>query len=83
MKRNAKTMIAIGGALLAMLGAAYAVSPGIRALVVGVGPYLLLLLCPLFMWLMMKSISAYDDFRDTESPGKRQEPQSGPLRRKE
>ncbi len=85
MKRNAKSMIAIGVALLAVLGAAFAVFPGVRALVVGVGPYLLLVLCPLFMWLMMKSVSAYDDRRDTESSEKqkRQEHPPAPPRRME
>ncbi|QEZ48987.1 DUF2933 domain-containing protein [Cupriavidus oxalaticus] len=61
MKCNTKTMIAVGVALLAMLAAAYAVWPPIRALVLGIGPYFLLLLCPLSMWLMMKSMGAHDD----------------------
>ncbi|WP_454754848.1 DUF2933 domain-containing protein [Cupriavidus basilensis] len=37
------------------------VPAGFRALVLGAGPYLLLLLCPLSMWFMMKSMSAHDD----------------------
>ncbi|WP_439673220.1 DUF2933 domain-containing protein (plasmid) [Cupriavidus necator] len=61
MKCNTKTMIAVGVALLAMLAAAYAVWPPIRALVLGIGPYFLLLLCPLSMLLMMKSMGAHDD----------------------
>ncbi|CAN7774419.1 DUF2933 domain-containing protein [Cupriavidus necator] len=56
-----KTMIAAGVALVAILAAAYAVWPPVRALVLGLGPYLLLLACPLSMWLMMKSMSAHDD----------------------
>ncbi|SCU74706.1 conserved exported hypothetical protein [Cupriavidus necator] len=60
MKCNTKTMIAAGIALLAMLAAAYAVLPPVRAFVLGLGPYLLLLLCPLSMWLMMKSMGAHD-----------------------
>ncbi|KDP87226.1 hypothetical protein CF70_002975 [Cupriavidus sp. SK-3] len=61
MKSNPKAMITAGIALLAMLAAAYAVWPPIRALVLSIGPYFLLLLCPLSMWLMMKSMSAHDD----------------------
>lgn len=61
MKCNPKAMIGAGIALTAMLAAAYALLPPVRALVLSIGPYLLLLLCPLSMWLMMKSISAHDD----------------------
>lgn len=61
MKCNVKTMISAGVALVVILAAAYAVLPPIRALVLGLGPYLLLLICPLSMWLMMKSMSAHDD----------------------
>ncbi|QRQ85902.1 DUF2933 domain-containing protein [Cupriavidus oxalaticus] len=64
MQRNMKTMVAASIALLtmlAMLAAAYAVWPPVRALVLGIGPYLLLSLCPLSMWLMMKSMGAHDD----------------------
>lgn len=61
MKCNTKTMIAVGIALVGMLATAYAVWPPVRALVLGIGPYFLLLLCPLSMWLMMKSMSAHDN----------------------
>ncbi|BDB29727.1 hypothetical protein Tamer19_38290 [Cupriavidus sp. TA19] len=61
MKCDTKTLITAGIGLLAMLAAAYAVWPPVHALVPGIGPYLLLLLCPLSMWLMMKSMSAHDD----------------------
>lgn len=61
MKCNPKAMITAGIALAAMLAAAYALLPAVRALVLGIGPYLLLLICPLSMWLMMKSMSAHDD----------------------
>ena len=54
MKCNTRTMVATGGALVAILAIAYVVFPPVRALVLGVGPYLLILLCPLMMWLMMK-----------------------------
>ncbi len=61
MKCNMKTMVAASIALMAMLAATYAVWPPVRALVLGIGPYFLLLLCPLSMWLMMKSMGAHDD----------------------
>ncbi|MBO4120567.1 DUF2933 domain-containing protein [Cupriavidus gilardii] len=60
MKCNPKAMITAGIALAAMLAAAYALLPPVRALVLGIGPYLLLLICPLSMWLI-KSMSAQDD----------------------
>lgn len=61
MKSNLKAMITAGIVLLAMLAAAYALLPPVRALVLAIGPYLLLLVCPLSMWLMMKSMKAHDD----------------------
>ncbi|MGX0939636.1 DUF2933 family protein [Cupriavidus metallidurans] len=72
MKCNTRTMVATGGALVAILAIAYVVFPPVRALVLGVGPYLLILLCPLMMWLMMKSMSAHDDQLSsmTEEPPK-------------
>ncbi|WP_235185023.1 DUF2933 domain-containing protein [Cupriavidus sp. SK-3] len=56
-----KSMITAGIALAAMLATAYALLPPVRALVLSIGPYLLLLVCPLSMWLMMKSMSTHDD----------------------
>ncbi len=72
MKCNMRTMVTAGIALAAVLATAYAVWPPIRALVLGIGPYFLLLLCPLSMWLMMKSMSAHDDqvSANTEDPPK-------------
>uniref|UniRef100_UPI003F49B10B DUF2933 domain-containing protein n=1 Tax=Cupriavidus taiwanensis TaxID=164546 RepID=UPI003F49B10B len=61
MKCNPKAMITAGIALVALLAAAYALLPPVRMLVLSIGPYLLLLLCPLSMWLMMKSMKAHDD----------------------
>lgn len=61
MKCNMKTMIAGGVALVAILAIAYVLLPPVRALVLAIGPYLLLLICPLSMWLMMKSMGAHDD----------------------
>ena len=61
MKCNLKMMIAAGVALATTLVAAFALWPPIRALVLYLGPYFLLLLCPLSMWLMMSSVAAHDD----------------------
>ncbi|MGY2491346.1 DUF2933 domain-containing protein [Cupriavidus sp. CP313] len=73
-----KTMIAAGLALMAVLAAAYAALPPVRALVLGMGPYLLLLLCPLSMWLMMKSMSD----RVSAMTEDRQEHEPDPLQSK-
>jgi hypothetical protein len=81
MECNMKTMIATGVALVAVLAAAYAALPPVRALVLGVGPYLLLLLCPLSMWLMMRSMSAHDD-RVSAMTEDRQEHEPDPLQSK-
>ncbi|SOZ05271.1 conserved exported hypothetical protein [Cupriavidus taiwanensis] len=81
MKCNMKTMIAAGLALVAVLAAAYAALPPVRALVLGIGPYLLLLLCPLSMWLMMKSMGAHDD-RVSAMSEDRQEHEPDPIRSK-
>ncbi|WP_454727813.1 MULTISPECIES: DUF2933 domain-containing protein [Cupriavidus] len=61
MKCNVRTMVTTGVVLVAILATAYVLFPPVRALVLGAGPYLLLLLCPLSMWFMMKSMSAHDD----------------------
>ena len=61
MKCSMRTMIAAGVALVAILAIAYVLLPPVRALVLAIGPYLLLLICPLSMWLMMKSMGAHDD----------------------
>ncbi|MFM0268193.1 DUF2933 domain-containing protein [Paraburkholderia sediminicola] len=59
-----KTMLVTGVALLAVLALAYAALPQFRTLVLGLGPYLLFLLCPLSMLFMMKSMhSSKDDHR--------------------
>ena len=63
MKCNTRTMGAVGAALVAILAVAYAVFPSVRAFVLGIGPYLLILVCPLSMWLMMKGMQGQDDQR--------------------
>lgn len=60
MKCNTRTMVAMGAALLVILAAAYTIFPSVRAVVLGIGPFLLILVCPLSMWLMMRSMSAQD-----------------------
>ncbi|MFM0388409.1 DUF2933 domain-containing protein [Paraburkholderia dipogonis] len=63
-----KTMLVTGVALLAVLALAYAALPQLRTLVLGLGPYLLFLLCPLSMLFMMKSMhSSKDDHRTPSS----------------
>nr|WP_315593782.1 DUF2933 domain-containing protein [uncultured Cupriavidus sp.] len=61
MKCNMKTMIVAGTALVTTLVGAYAVWPPMHDLILSIGPYFLFLLCPLFMWLMMRSMAAHDD----------------------
>lgn len=66
MKCNMKTMVTSGVVLLVALAATYAALPQFRALILGVGPTLLFLLCPLSMLFMMWSMrSGKDDHRST------------------
>ncbi|MCX4151679.1 MULTISPECIES: DUF2933 domain-containing protein [Paraburkholderia] len=63
-----KTMVITGVAMLAVLALAYAALPQFRTLVLGLGPYLLFLLCPLSMLFMMKGMhSNKDDHRSPSS----------------
>ena len=57
MKCNTKTMATMGIALVAILAIAYAIFPPVRTFVLGIGPFLLILICPLSMWLMMKGMN--------------------------
>ncbi|WP_303678380.1 DUF2933 domain-containing protein, partial [Ralstonia mannitolilytica] len=57
MKCNTRTMVTMGVALVAILAIAYAIFPPVRAFVLGIGPFLLILICPLSMWLMMKGMN--------------------------
>ena len=76
MKCNTRTMAAVGAALVAILAVAYTVFPSVRAFVLGVGPYLLILVCPLSMWLMMKGMQGQDDQRrsTTDDTPERKQP---------
>lgn len=72
-----KTMVVTGVALLAVLWLAYTALPHFRTLVVGVGPYLLFLLCPLSMLFMMKAMNSHkDDHRpSTDETSRERQPQ--------
>ncbi|WP_024973266.1 DUF2933 domain-containing protein [Ralstonia pickettii] len=59
-----KSMLITGAAILAVLALAYAALPQFRTLVVSVGPYLLLLLCPLSMMFMMKGMDSNKDHQE-------------------
>lgn len=76
MKCSMRTMIAAGVALVAILAIAYVLLPPVRALVLAIGPYLLLLICPLSMWLMMKGMQGQDDQRrsTTDDTPERKQP---------
>jgi hypothetical protein len=78
MKCNMKTMITTGTILLVVLAAAYAAFPQFRTLVLGGGPFLLFLLCPLSMFFMMRSMnSSKDDQRTLPSDASQdRQPQS-------
>jgi hypothetical protein len=73
-----KTMLTTGVALLAVLALAYAALPQFRTLVLGLGPYLLILLCPLSMLFMMIGMrSSKDDHRpSTDETSRDRQPQS-------
>ncbi len=76
MKCNTRTMAAVGAALVAILAIAYTVFTSVRAFVLGIGPYLLILVCPLSMWLMMKGMQGQDDQRrsTTDDTPERKQP---------
>lgn len=63
MKCNTRTMVTMGVAVVATLAIAYAIFPPVRAFVLSIGPFLLILVCPLSMWLMMKGMQGQDDQR--------------------
>lgn len=56
MKCQMKTIMKVGAGLIVLLALAYAVLPQIRPMIVGASPLLFVLLCPLSMLLMMKSM---------------------------
>jgi hypothetical protein len=56
MSCNMKTMLKLGVGMLAAAGAAYALLPEFRELIVALSPTLLFLLCPLSMLFAMKAM---------------------------
>lgn len=60
-----KTMLTTGAVILAALMLAYAALPQFRTLVLGAGPFLLFLLCPLSMMFMMRGMNSS---RDHQAP---------------
>lgn len=54
---SVKTMIKIALAIGVLLIVSYAAFPGARALIAAVGPYLLLLACPLAMYFAMRGMN--------------------------
>jgi Protein of unknown function (DUF2933) len=82
MKCNMKTMLATGIGLLVILAIAYDALPQFRTFVLNLGSswlFLLLLLCPLSMFFMMKGMNSNkDDQRSATSDTSRdRQPQSG------
>jgi hypothetical protein len=53
---NMKTMMKIGGGMLAAAGVAYVLLPQFRELIVALSPALIFLLCPLSMLFAMKAM---------------------------
>ncbi|MBF5008714.1 DUF2933 domain-containing protein [Burkholderia pseudomultivorans] len=68
-----KTMLVTGGVMLAALTAAYFALPQVRAVVVSAGPFLLLLLCPLSMFFMMKGMSSHGDHHSSADDSDRRQ----------
>ncbi len=58
MKCDMKTMLKAGAGLAVGIAVAYAMFPAARELLVAVSPFLFLLICPLMMVFMMKSMQS-------------------------
>ncbi len=58
MKCDTKTMIKVGLGLGVLLALAYFTLPAAHAFILASGPFLLVLLCPLSMIFMMKSMNS-------------------------
>lgn len=59
MKCDMKTMLKAGLGLAAVAIVGYATFPAARELILAISPFLFLLLCPLMMFLMMKSMHSH------------------------
>lgn len=66
MKCNMKTIMKIGTGVIVLLALAYAALPQIRPMLAGASPLLFVLLCPLSMLFMMKSMQS--DHEQTRAP---------------
>ena len=59
MKFDMKTILKAGLGLVAVAIISYATIPAARELVLAISPFLFLLLCPLMMFFMMKSMHSH------------------------
>lgn len=67
MKCDMKMMLKAGLGLTAVIAVVYAALPAARELIVALAPLLLLLICPLMMFFMMKGMhSSHDDHKAEE-----------------
>ncbi|CAM4223449.1 DUF2933 domain-containing protein [Bordetella muralis] len=63
-----KTMAYLAVGIVAVAAAAYALFPGMRETVLGTTPLLLVLVCPLSMIFMMKTISGHNHAKEADPP---------------
>jgi hypothetical protein len=54
---NIRTMLKVAFAILVIAGMAYFVSPGLRTWIVEASPLLLFLICPISMFIAMKTMT--------------------------
>ena len=66
MKCDMKMMLKAGAGLAVGIAVAYAVFPAARELLVAVGPFLFLLICPLMMFFMMKGMQSCHTDNETK-----------------
>lgn len=59
MKCDMKTMLKAGLGLAAAVAVGYMAFPAARNLILAISPFLFLLLCPLMMFFMMKTMHSY------------------------
>jgi len=59
MKCDMKTMLRTGLGLAAVAAVGYMAFPAARDLILAISPFLFLLLCPLMMFFMMKTMHSY------------------------
>ena len=64
MKCNAKLMLKVATGLAVVFGLLYVAVPGTQAMIAASAPFLLLLLCPLFMMIMVVAMNRNDNDRN-------------------